>query len=295
MSSKIKQLYSNKIIKNLEPFICENIQYETIMGSTAYGVSSESSDVDLYAFTIPPKGYVFPHTVGFIPGFGKNPPNFNVYQEHHIQHNDKEYDVAVYGIVKYFSLLMDNNPNLIDSLFTRDQSVTYASKIGQMVKDNRSIFLHKGAWHRFRGYSYAQMKRMNNKKVDPDSKRYESIMKHGYDVKHAYHIIRLLDEVEQILSDYDIDLMKNNDQLISVRNGEWTLDEVEEYFKTKEKRLEQLYQDSTLQKYPDEEKIKQLLINCLEEFYGTISSSEVRLMSSAEVALNEIRQVLEKY
>ena len=73
------------------------------------------------------------------------------------------------------------------------------------------------------------------------------------------------------------------------------LDEVEEYFKTKEKRLEQLYQDSTLQKYPDEDKIKQLLINCLEEFYGTISSSEVRLMSSAEVALNEIRQVLEKY
>lgn len=295
MSSKIKKLYSDKVIKNIEPFICENIQYETIMGSTAYGVSSQSSDVDLYAFTIPPKGYVFPHTEGYIPNFGSNPPNFNVFQQHHIKQNDNEYDVAVYSIVKYFSLLMDNNPNLIDSLFTREQSVTYSSKIGQMVKDKRHIFLHKGSWHRFRGYAYAQMKRMNNKIVEPGSKRYNSIMRHGYDVKHAYHIIRLLDEVEQILSDQDIDLMKNNDQLISIRNGEWYLDDIKNYFYTKEKRLEQLYQDSSLQKYPDEGIIKQLLLDCLEEFYGSIGQDEVRVVSTAETTLKEIKKLVNKY
>jgi len=36
-----------------------NVQYETIMGSVAYGVSSDTSDVDLYGWAIPPKDDVF--------------------------------------------------------------------------------------------------------------------------------------------------------------------------------------------------------------------------------------------
>lgn len=293
--SHIKKLYHNKDIKNIEPFICENIQYETIMGSTAYGVSSDSSDVDLYAFTIPPKGIVFPHTAGYISGFGKQPPNFKVFQQHHIKKDSTEYDVAVYNIVDYFQLLMDNNPNIVDSLFTREQSVTYSSKIGNMVKDQRRIFLHKGAWHRFKGYAYAQMKKLKNKNANTNSKRSWSIMQHGYDVKHAYHIVRLLNEVEQILMYGDIDLMQNNDQLKDIRSGEWSLDFLELYFDNKQITLEKLYQDSSLQKYPDESIIKQLLLDCLEEFYGSITKDELNMVDSAESTLIEIKKLVNKY
>ena len=38
-----------------------NIQYETIMGSVAYGVSSDTSDVDIYGWAVPPRDDVFPH------------------------------------------------------------------------------------------------------------------------------------------------------------------------------------------------------------------------------------------
>src|SRR3954464_6079232 len=38
-----------------------NVQYETIMGSVAYGVSSDTSDVDVYGWAIPPKEDIFPH------------------------------------------------------------------------------------------------------------------------------------------------------------------------------------------------------------------------------------------
>ena len=31
-----------------------NVQYETIMGSVAYGVSSDTSDMDVYGWAIPP-------------------------------------------------------------------------------------------------------------------------------------------------------------------------------------------------------------------------------------------------
>ena len=48
-----------------------NVQYETIMGSVAYGVSSDTSDVDVYGWAIPPKEDIFPHLRGEILGFGR--------------------------------------------------------------------------------------------------------------------------------------------------------------------------------------------------------------------------------
>lgn len=288
--SHCKRLYKNKLVRNVEGWIFENIQYETIMGSTAYGVSTDDSDMDVYAFTIPPKGIVFPHTEGYIAGFGSGPPNFKVFQKHHIMENDREYDLAIYSIVTYFSLLMENNPNMIDSLFTRDQSVTYSSVIGDMVKDQRKLFLHRGAWHRFKGYAYSQMKKIRNKNAT--GKRAELVEKYGYDVKFAYHCVRLMNEVEQILMHGDIDLMQNNDQLKDIRAGNWTLDHLESYFSEKELQLEKLYQNSSLQKYPDDSKIKQLLVDCLEEFYGSISNSEVTTVNEYERAVKDIQHII---
>src|SRR5580704_3867209 len=48
-----------------------NVQYETIMGSVAYGVSSDTSDLDVYGWAFPPKDDIFPHIHGEVPGFGK--------------------------------------------------------------------------------------------------------------------------------------------------------------------------------------------------------------------------------
>ena len=66
-----------------------NVQYETIMGSVAYGVSSDTSDVDVYGWAIPPKEDIFPHLRGEIPGFGKPGQAVRaVYQEHHVEDRD---------------------------------------------------------------------------------------------------------------------------------------------------------------------------------------------------------------
>lgn len=292
MSNAIR-LYRNKLIKNIEPWIIENIQYETIMGSSAYGVSNNDSDIDIYGFTIPPKGIVFPHTQGYIQGFGKQAPNFRVFQQHHIKENDKEYDFAIYNIVDYFSLCMDNNPNMIDSLFTRDQSVVHKTKIGQMVKDNRHLFLHKGSWHRFKGYAYSQMKKISSRNAT--GKRAKLVEQFGYDVKFAYHCVRLLDECQQILMEGDIDLMRNNDQLKEIRNGGWSFEQLQDYFDRTEKSLEELYVSSDLQKYPDEDRIKQLLIDCLEEFYGEITNDELQQANRLESAIQDIKRIVQRF
>lgn len=274
-------------------------QYVTIMGSMAYGVNKDDSDLDIYGFAIPPRGIVFPHLDGHIQGFGKQPEVFGQWQEHHVKDPDgkqKEYDFSIYNIVKYFHLVMENNPNMIDSLFTPDNCVIHQTKIGQMVRENRRDFLHKGAWHKFKGYAYSNFHRY--KQSDPtkasNEKRAKTIEDHGYDTKSMYHVIRLVGEIEQILTEGDLDLLRNREQLKSVRRGEWSLEKIEEFFQTKEKSLEQTYLDSKLPYGPDEPKIRNLLLNCLEEYYGDLSQA-VKRDTSVEDVLKDLNVVIKKY
>src|SRR5688500_4528079 len=44
----------------------DNLLYETLMGSEAYGVSSDASDRDVYGICMPPKHMLFPHLAGEI-------------------------------------------------------------------------------------------------------------------------------------------------------------------------------------------------------------------------------------
>lgn len=291
----VRRLQDKNIITqgSIPPFVAGNIQYETIMGSVAYGVSSDTSDCDIYGFCIPPKDMVFPHLAGEIKGFGTPHKPFDQYQQHHLKENDKVYDITIYSIVRYFHLCMGCNPNMIDSLFTPSNMVLTATRVANMVRDNRKLFLSKKAWHTFKGYAYAQKNKMNVKSPDQNSKRYEMVQKHGYDLKFAYHIIRLMDEVEQILELGDIDLQRNKEQLKSIRRGDLTKQEIEDLFTNKEKSLEVLYHTSKLPNKPLEAEIKNLLLNCLEEHYGNLNGAIVR-ENRGDKAVNEIREILRR-
>lgn len=282
----------------------DNVQYETVIGSIAYGVSQDISDFDVCGFCIPPKTDVFPHLRGEILGFGRQKRRFTQYQGHHIfdrptvNNRGRTYDIAIYSIVKYFQLVMENNPNMIDSLYTPQDCILHITQIGQMVRDNRDLFLHKGSWHKFRGYAYSEVSKMENKLPNsnrsPESKRWNAIRKFGYDVKKAYHVVRLVLEVEQILSEGALDLRRNCDVLKAIRNGEWTEQRVRNWFNAKEKVLELLYHTSKLQYKPDEVKIKELLLGCLEQHYGSLSDAIVK-PNSTQGLINEIENVLIKY
>ncbi len=315
-------------------WLADNCAYLTVMGSVAYGVSRDSSDEDIYGFCLPPKDLVFPHLAGEIPGFGTQLKRFEVWQQHHIKTPDgaKEYDFAIYSIVKYFQLCMENNPNMIDSLFTPERCVKHITEVGRMIRDRRRSFLHRGAWHKFKGYAYSQLhkieiKRQNAPAVvdfreycaangfDPavprlfsaseeyvrlweavmaQGKRFEDIARHGYDVKFAYHVVRLVNEVEQIMIEGDLDLQRNREQLKAIRRGEWSQSQLVEWFEQKERDLETVYTNSTLPAGPDEKAVKQLLLDCLEHHYGDISTAVSR-DASVEAVVRDLDAVLARY
>lgn len=295
MTTILHRLASRKLIHPPQ-FVVNGSQYLTIMGSDAYGVSSNTSDIDVYGFCIPDKEMVFPHLSGEIQGFGTQIQRFQQYQEHHIKDtsNAKEYDFNIFNIVKYFQLCMENNPNMIDSLFTPDRCVLFASNIGQLVRDNKTLFLHKGSYHKFKGYGYSQMNKSKPLAVRKNEKRAQDIETFGYDLKSAYHVVRLINEAEQILMTGTIDLEQNREQLKSVRRGEWTYQQIEEYFVNKEASLEELYVTSKLQNKPDELKIKNLLLACLEEHFGSLDALVTRDNAMPSL-IKEMEQLMARY
>lgn len=344
-----------------------NTVYETIMGSVAYGVSSDTSDMDIYGFCIPKKEQVFPHLAGEIEGFSRQKKRFEQYQEHHMKDPDamsghgRVYDVTIYNIVKFFMLAMENNANIIDSLFTPINCVLHCTNVGNIVRENRKTFLHKGVWHKMKGYAYSQLHKIASKEHegmaavikferdhgipentplcdlekeiqtrqvrlsrskpsiqdnevelfgymnDADLSEYHRLYRemtdksvrsertkiHGFDVKFAYHTVRLLLEAEMILVEHDLDLQRNNEQLKSIRRGEWTETQLLQWATDKEKQLEKVYHESTLQHSPDEGKIKAILLHCLEEHYGSLSECIVN-PDAALMALREINDVIQK-
>jgi predicted nucleotidyltransferase len=274
-----------------------NVQYETIMGSVAYGVSSDTSDMDVYGWAVPPKEDVFPHVRGEILGFGRQAKRFEQFQEHHVRDADalaghgRTYDLTVFSVVKFFTLAMENNPNVIDSLFTPATCVLHSTRVGNLVRENRRLFLHRGAWPKFKGYAYSQLHKLANK--EPQGKRAELVVAHGYDTKFAYHVVRLLGEAEQILLEGDIDLQRDNERLKAIRRGEWTEDRLRQWAADKEADLERAYAESKLPAVPDEGLLKALLLNCLEEHYGSLEGCLVQ-PDRAVAALRAIQGELDR-
>ncbi|MBM3235118.1 nucleotidyltransferase [Candidatus Poribacteria bacterium] len=295
----IQELTKKKLI-HPPKWLPDNMCYATIMGSQAYGVSDDSSDMDIYGFCMPPKHIIFPHLAGVIIGFGEQGEKFEQFQavNNVVDPNanggkGRKYDISIYNIVRYFHLCMHMNPNMVDSLFTPTNCVIHSTKVGEMVRAARRDFLNKKCWHTYKGYAYAQMKKMSSQ--ERTGKRKEVVDEYGFDLKFGYHLVRLMGEVEQILREGDLDLQRDNERLKAIRRGEWTEERIKEYFAEQEKLLEQVYIDSQLPYSPNdvEPKLKNLLLNCLEEHYGSLEGCVVQ-PDIAVQALRDIRAVIDR-
>lgn len=302
MASTVSKLTDRGLIRP-PTWLPDNIQFEGVQGSHAYGVAVDTSDFDVVGWCIPPKDMIFPHLAGEIEGFGRQKKRFTVYQNQEAVHDDsaqggrgRDYDLSIYNIVHYFHLTMENNPNMLGSLFLPRECVLHITKIGEMVRERRHIFLHKGAWHRFKGYAYQQLSRMSRK--PEGGKRVALVEQYGYDVKFAYHLVRLMYEIEQILTTGDLDLRRNSEELKAIRRGEVLEQSIRDFFAAKEKFLEELYQKSNLPWGPREDEIKRLLLDCLEEHYGNLSdcvvteADPIRALREIADIINENRHLL---
>ena len=140
-------------IKDLEEH--KYIHYKVISGSRAYGLDTPNSDTDIRGVYILPDEYYI----------GYN------YVE---QVNDNKNDETYYELKRFLTLLQQNNPNILELLYVKDEFVLFKSNLFQLLINNKEKFLTKQCKDSFGGYAIRQIKKSrgyNKKIVNPVAKR----------------------------------------------------------------------------------------------------------------------------
>jgi predicted nucleotidyltransferase len=277
-------------------WLSANTSYLTYMGSHAYGTATDTSDIDLYGFCLPPLDHIFPHTKGHVEGFGPKPERFEHMQIANISMpGEKVYDLTIYSIQKYFNLLAGQSPNTIDSIWTPHNCIAQITEAGQLVRDNRKLFLTRHCYDSLRGFASQNIGKAFDK-TKQDSKRREVVEKYGFDVKAAAHIVRLTEECYDLLTTGEMDMQKSKEVVKAIRRGEWTETDVREWFMAADKILMQARAETKLPAKVDFDRLRELLLNCIESHYGSVSTvMNAGVVRDNRGLLDDLKELVSKY
>lgn len=139
-----------------------------LAGSYSYGTNIEGSDIDVRGITLNQKSDLIGLT-------------------QYEQYVDDNTDTVIYAFNKIIVLLLSCNPNTIELLGLNPEHYLYLTDIGQMLLDNKKLFLSKRAIQSFGGYADAQLRRLQNalaRDTFPQSEKEQHIFN---SVKNAMH------------------------------------------------------------------------------------------------------------
>jgi uncharacterized protein len=91
--------------------------------------------------------------------------------------------------------------------------------------------------------------------------------KYGYDTKHAYHLVRLIRMCREILLTGKVHVKRpDRAELLDIRNGAWSYEQLIEFAEQEEIELTELYNTTNvLPKTPDKKKLDNLCIELVEQ------------------------------
>jgi hypothetical protein len=272
------------------------------MGSHAYGTQKETSDFDVVALVMNKHEHLFPQQYGFILDFDQIPTFQNKEckgEKSRIIHNKKQIEGEWNSLTRFFYLAaIKGSPNLLEILFVREHLIKFKSSLSGMLRDNRRLFLSMRSYHAIKGYCFSQFHRMRNEKLKGNAEtkeRQKLLDKFGYDTKKGYHVLRLLDLIEQMLTQNDLDLMKNKEECKAMRNCLWGIfDQLEIFVNEKLQKLDRLTENGNLASKPRSSELHSLLANMIEAWYGSESEMQkqneyvsVKMMNDNLNMLNE--------
>ncbi len=214
-----------------------DIVLEGITGSTAYGLSTANSDVDIHGIYQAPTREVL----------GLFPPQETVV----INDPDRTY----HEVGKFMRLAMKGNPTILELLYL--DTYTIVSPVGQLLIDHRSAFLSKIIYKSYGGYAISQARRLNYR---GDS--FSSDTRNRY-AKHARHCFRLLQQGRQLLESGTLDVkVKNRDELFAI--GELAVSDLVDRFEAEFQAFDRI--QTALPEKPDYQTLNRLLIQIREGY-----------------------------
>ena len=120
--------------------------FEYVRGSHLYGLSRPESDED--------RGGVYIEPLSSLLGVKKFPEYVN----------DETNDTTWNSLSKYMQLLMNSNPNILESLFVPEDKIIYKHPLFDIILEKRDQFVTKKCFGSFMGYAKTQIEKARNLK-----------------------------------------------------------------------------------------------------------------------------------
>ena len=210
----------------------ERVIYRCVIGSQAYGLAGEGSDIDRRGIYLPPADL-----------------HWSLYGVPDQLENDETQE-AYWEVQKFLVLALKANPNVLECLYT--PKVEQATPLAEKLLAMRSIFLSRMVYQTYNGYVLSQFKKMQADIRNKGQVKW----------KHVMHLIRLLLSGITILREgfVPVCVEEHRDRLLAIRRGEMPWDEVEDWRKRLHHEFNAASETTTLPERPDYELANAFLI-----------------------------------
>lgn len=184
-----------------------------------------------------------------------------------------EWDIVVYEVRKAVSMLAQGNPNILALLWLPENLYIKRWGPGEHLLARRDLFVGRHVYKPFVGYANGQLHRMTHGafKGYMGEKRKSLVDQFGYDTKNASHLIRLLRQGIEFLQTGELIVDRGGydaTELLEIKHGEWTLDQVKEEAERLFRKAEEARDHSPLKLRPDPAEVNRLCIELVEMELG---------------------------
>jgi predicted nucleotidyltransferase len=216
------------------PDVGRYVIYRVLIGSRAYGLSTETSDEDRRGVYLPPTEWHWSLT--------KSPEQ--------VETMHGGVDEVVWEIEKFLRLALQANPNILETLWS--PALLFADETGDELRKMRASFLSRRLFRTYSGYVMSQFNLMKKGQESGG----------GFKPKHAMHLIRLLHSGTHALTEGEIrvDVAEHRDELLAIRRGEVPFDRVGARAQELERVFQEAFANTTLPEKPDTERVNRFLI-----------------------------------
>jgi len=201
----------------------EHVIYRCIVGSRAYGLDVDDSDIDRRGIYLPPADLHW--SLYGIPEQIENAKTQECYWE----------------LQKFLVLALKANPNVLECLFT--PLVEVAEPLAQELLEARTVFLSQLVYQTYNGYVLSQFR-----KLEQDLRTTG-----GMKWKHVMHLIRLLLSGVTVLREKFVPVRVDQyrDELMAIRRGEVAWEDVNSWRLELHREFDSAFQRTSLPERPD--------------------------------------------
>jgi uncharacterized protein len=210
----------------------DRVIYRCIIGSQAYGLAGEESDIDRRGCYLPPAELHW--SLYGVPD----------------QLECEESQEAYWEIQKFVILALKSNPNVLECLYT--PLVEKTTPLADELLHMRSSFLSKLTYQTYNGYVMSQFKKMKADLRNQGQVKW----------KHVMHLLRLLISGIQVLREgfVPVRVDAHREQLLAIKRAEVPWEETEKWRLSLHADFDRALAETKLPDRPDYEKANLFLV-----------------------------------